>query len=82
METAAEAKAEAATETEAKAKAETEAKAKAEKTEVISKFSKSTPVDENPTILGYVLLLIMLLLATPIIIPLGILIMCIVIFTM
>jgi hypothetical protein len=53
-----------------------------EKTEVISKFSKSTPVDENPNIVGYILLLIMLLLATPIIIPLGILIMCIVIFTM
>ena len=53
-----------------------------EKTEVISKFSKSTPVDDNPNILGYVLLLIMLLLATPIIIPLGILIMCIVVFTM
>lgn len=53
-----------------------------EKTEVISKFSKSTPVDENPNILGYILLLIMLLLATPIIIPLGILIMCIVVFTM
>jgi hypothetical protein len=74
METAAEAK--------AKAETETEAKAKAEKTEVISKFSKSTPVDENPNILGYILLLIMLLLATPIIIPLGILIMCIVVFTM
>jgi hypothetical protein len=53
-----------------------------EKTEVISKFSKSTPVDENPNILGYILLLIMLLLATPIIIPLGILIICIVVFTM
>lgn len=49
-----------------------------------AKLPQSTDItsDEKPTIIGYILLLIMLLLASPIIIPFGILIMCIVVFSM